>query len=414
MALYAATLAWYQYRRKYFGAANWLLLMYMALAIVSWISYYQPPIRLAYPEHLTFGPLCFLWAMVVLSMQPIMSCREEKVRFELKDHWLNYLPLAVIGVFGVLLLLAEIKELWPILHDIIFTDEGGRLAYASSSEASRHVGDGASNIPSIVCNIFADVAVLFIFYLLTQKKVKKWLVAGLMLLVLMSAITDVTSGGRGNVVWKMENIVFGFFLFMPQFPPARLQKLKRALLIGVCVLALPVVAITISRFTNQGRSSVQSVVWYTGQSMLYFDYAAMDAGGIRYGDRTANLFKRQLVDDVPENYVIRREKYPHLKIDDYIFYTFVGDFTIDYGNVPAVLIFIAFACLFLLLTRPRGNVLESHQVILLFFCMSVVAQGSVGLFSYADIGGNLRIVAILLCYLYYHIVNKRVLRFLPE
>ena len=91
----------------------------------------------------------------------------------------------------------------------------------------------------------------------------------------------------------------------------------------------------------------ESIEWYYGQSFLNFNNYGLDAGGIRYGDRTANFFKSFLFDDVPHNFVERREKYSHLKIDDYYFYTFVGDFTIDYGPILAVLLFYNFFCYFL-------------------------------------------------------------------
>ena len=55
------------------------------------------------------------------------------------------------------------------------------------------------------------------------------------------------------------------------------------------------------------------------ESFLFFNNYGLDADGIRYGDRTANLFKQIIWDDTPHNYMERRDKYPHLKIDDYYF-----------------------------------------------------------------------------------------------
>ncbi|MBQ2169816.1 MAG: hypothetical protein II449_11320, partial [Prevotella sp.] len=124
---------------------------------------------------------------------------------------------------------------------------------------------------------------------------------------------------------------------------------------------------------------------------------------IRNGDRTMYLVKRVIDPDTPKNFVERREKYHNLKIDDYYFYTFVGDFTIDFGPVPAFIIFVVFNLIVLMLIRPRDGTIQVYQLLLLYFSMCICMQGGMTLFSYSDFAG-LRIVVIILLYLYlrYH------------
>ena len=143
--------------------------------------------------------------------------------------------------------------------------------------------------------------------------------------------------------------------------------------------------------------------WYIGQGSLYFNNYGLDAGGIRNGDRTMYLVKRVIDPDTPKNFVERREKYHNLKIDDYYFYTFVGDFTIDFGPVPAFIIFVVFNLIVLMLIRPRDGTIQVYQLLLLYFSMCICMQGGMTLFSYSDFAG-LRIVVIILLYLYlrYH------------
>lgn len=72
-----------------------------------------------------------------------------------------------------------------------------------------------------------------------------------------------------------------------------------------------------SRFGKEQAGVGGFINWYVGQGSLYFNNNGLDAGGIRYGDRTINLFKRIIDPDTPKNFVERRDKYHNLELDDY-------------------------------------------------------------------------------------------------
>ena len=78
------------------------------------------------------------------------------------------------------------------------------------------------------------------------------------------------------------------------------------------------------------------------------------------------------------NYVERREIYSKLKINDEVFSTFVGDFTIDFGPFFAVIIFIVFN-FFVIYSFQRNktnnNKIKLHQLLLLYFTVCISAQG---------------------------------------
>ena len=170
------------------------------------------------------------------------------------------------------------------------------------------------------------------------------------------------------------------------------------------IISLPIVAITISRFDERSSSGVSGAIsWYVGQGSLYFNNYGLDAGGIRNGDRTANLFKRLIDSETPKNFVERRDKYYYLEMDDYYFTTFVGDFTIDYGPVVTVLIFVVFNLLVITQIRPRDGTMRLDQMLLVFFTLCICMQGGMTLFAYADTAG-LRIITqgCLYFYLRYH------------
>ena len=210
-------------------------------------------------------------------------------------------------------------------------------------------------------------------------------------------------GQRGGVIAAVLTAIVGYAMFQ-QFISKRINHAIRVFGIScIIAIAVPIAAITVSRFGNMGGGIAGFLNWYVGQGSLYFNNFALDAGGTRNGDRTLNLVKRVIDPATPKNYTERRDKYHNLNIDDDIFSTFVGDIVIDYGPVATVFIFIFFNALIIYLIRPRDGTLKLHQVLLLYFTLCICMQGGMTLFSFSD-GGNLRILTLVLLYAYlrYH------------
>jgi hypothetical protein len=149
---------------------------------------------------------------------------------------------------------------------------------------------------------------------------------------------------------------------------------------------------------------MSTIYYYGGQENLYFNKYGLDNGGIRYGDRTFPLFKRILgFENVPKNFMERRDKYPHLKISDEVFYTFVGDFTIDFGPIIATFIFLFFTLFVVINTKIRNGIIRFHQLILLHFVMSVCMLGGLKLYPFSDVGGNLQLIVYFIAYIFFRL-----------
>lgn len=175
-------------------------------------------------------------------------------------------------------------------------------------------------------------------------------------------------------------------------------------------MSLPIAAITMSRFGQENAGVGGFVNWYVGQGTLYFNNYGLNPGGTRNGDRTLNLFKRVIDSSTPKNYFERRDKYHNLDLDDNLFSTFVGDFTIDFGPIMAVLIFcVAFYILYRK-TKICNREIKLYQLLLLFFTVNISTQGGMTLFSYSDTD-NIRIVVIIALYAYLRYHEKLLERF---
>lgn len=158
---------------------------------------------------------------------------------------------------------------------------------------------------------------------------------------------------------------------------------------------------TISRFSNDSdfdNNPFKSVINYLGQCNLNFNENALNAGGIRNGDRTASKFKYYLgYDNVPVSSIPLRIKHVKLKMNDEIFSTFVGDFVLDYGPIVTLIIFCFFSFLFCRLTKIRNGKIFFHQIFMLYFATLICTHGSFYLFYYS-FNANHIIIAFLIMY----------------
>lgn len=96
-----------------------------------------------------------------------------------------------------------------------------------------------------------------------------------------------------------------------------------------------------------------------------------------------------------------------MTLDDYVFYSFVGDFTLDYGPFWAFVIFIIAAIVLRYKTKVYGNSVEPHKLLLIFIIVNCCLQGSMTLFPYADIAGNLKLIMFFIFYEYMKIIHYR-------
>ena len=316
-------------------------------------------------------------------------------------------------IIAIIIIVVAILNLPGIISDFqnglmsIFTDaKAGRDAYMEQIDNASNAGGAIRNIPAILFNSFSDISIFLLFYFMTMQEKNYKIICGLLFANIINLVIPIMRGQRSGVALAFLTIICGYFLFK-QYLSKRLNKfIKKVGIVFIVVITLPVAAITISRFGSEKGGIAAFINWYIGQGNIYFNNHGLDDNGIRYGDRTLNLFKRLVDSKTSMNYVERREIYSNLKINDEVFSTFVGDFTIDFGPFFAVIIFIVFN--FFVIdsfqkNKINNNKVKLYQLLLLYFTVCISAQGGMYLFSYSDTG-NLRIIALGMLYYYlkYH------------
>lgn len=394
----------YQKKRKIFDAGSFILCTYILYAFLSWRLFNTAGTVYNKPIHLF--PFIYLFIMLLLATSTVLQYDVRKISGIQQP---NSLFLLIVSLFFVVPTLihspSTISHIQEGIVKMMVDSRAGNEMYREAIERSYESGTGGiSNIMAIFSSAFYNLGVLLTFYYLTLPKRNKWLSAALILSTLIGLLVYVSLGQRGGVILRLFTVIVTYFAFKSYYPQKVQKILKYAGVVVVVLVSVPIVLITLSRFGSEEGSSFDSALQYAGQENINFNNYALDDGGIRYGDRTAPLFKKMLgFHNVPDNYWQRRDKYPHLKMDDDVFYTFVGDFTIDYGPIIAVVLFLIFTPLFLNATKVKGKRIKFHQLILVHFVMCICAQGGMSLFSFSDTAGNLQIIVVVIAYFLFKI-----------
>lgn len=380
-------------------AGNVIIASYVLYAALAWKLYNMPQ---PYWDFLPmrFFPFVYLFLMLLVALWPVLRFDSRQVT-EITPpnmHVLNTTAWFIIICSA--LFVPHLFKMGGVDGFMqLFTDpSAGAGMYSDALAEAASSGSGVTNLLAICVNAFADITILLLFYQLTLKPRNILLIIGLGLSSLLTILPPILMGQRGAAITTLMTVVVAYFL-VSNYLGKRLKKwINMACISFVCLITIPLAAITFSRFDTEDGGALTSAIYYAGQAPLNFNNYGLDAGGIRHGERTLNLVKRLFDPSIPKNFEERRDKYNYLKMDDYIFYTFVGDFTLDFGPYVAPLIFLLFTGLILLLTKPQKNKIEFHQLLLIYLVACICMQGGMYLFAYSDTSG-LKMVVLLMLYI---------------
>ena len=403
LAIWVLTFLWYQLKRNCWDGGSAIIGSYIVYAIFSIMSLNDDLFSVQY-DPLRLFPFFYLYVMLMIALSPIIHHHLHPVSHIEDPNTRILKPLCWLLIICAIIQIPTIIENFSEGLVKLFTDVGaGQEAYMEQAEEAAEAGSVISNIPAIIFNALYDISIFLAFYYLSRKERHIIFTFGTLLAAFIGLLIPIMRGERGIVVTNLLTIILGYMVFQEYLSEKISQWFRMLGIIAIFLILLPIAAITVSRFGERNAGVMGYLSWYVGQENLYFNNSAMDAGGIRYGDRTMNLFKRLIDPSTPKNYIERRDKYHNLKIDDYYFTTFVGDFCLDFGPFLAFIIFIVFNFWVITQISPHDDTLQLHQLLLIFFTGCICIQGGMTLFAYSD-GGNLKMILILLLYGYlrYH------------
>lgn len=385
-------------RKRTFDAGACLLLAYVIYSFFSYFAYKTNYFN-NFEEPKLF-PYIYLFISVIIVMYPVLKTNTGK------NTQLAYPNIKLFKLYCILIILFSLVQLPDIISQFkmglirILSDNGGADLYHETIDLVEQTGSGISNIFAILSGAVSGMAILVFFYSLTMTECSRRLRIALIIPCFIGILYGIATGQRGAMIQPLLIMLVTYFALYKHIPN-KINRILRAFAIVVVVLiSIPFIAMTISRFDTANNNVNDSLYFYAGQSSLYFNNNALNDNGIRYGDRTIPLFKRIVgFSDVPKNFVERREKYPHLKMNDEVFCTFVGDIAIDFGPVLGFIIIVVCSTAIFFKTRPNRNILYFHQLIVLHFVMYLCIIGGLKLYPFSDVGGNLKLIVYILSYI---------------
>lgn len=332
--------------------------------------------------------------MIYLSMTPIISYDHSNIKGLIRPSsplidtfTYTFIILALIS------LPSTISELRTGIVLLIVDSSGGADLYKDAHGGGLE-SKGIAAIPKYLFSIFSYISIIIFFYYLTLPKPKKFVLIGLIITMVYNLLRPLSLGLRTDTVMA----IFAFmaaYIIMYKWIPKRRNKilLTLASIVGGIVISLMLI-LSISRFGDRAGGVGGTNLDYIAQASLNFNNYGLDAGGIRYGDRTCRVFKEMVgFSDVPNGIIERRQKYHSMKMNDSIFYTFVGDFTLDFGPIVTVILFILYALILIQLTKcKRNGVISFSKLILVYLAVLIPLQGGMYLFTFSD-GGNYSLLA---------------------
>ena len=380
----------FQYKTKYFGVGSGILLFYSIISLLAWGLYNET----FSDAKITLFPFIYLYGMIILAAYPILSIKERAIRNIIPPNP-KLFKLVCIGIiaFSFVSLPNTIILIRENIFSIILDTTAGAELYSDKTAAMMTRQSSGINLIPILGGVCGNIAIVFFMYYLTLENRNKTILICLGISALIGPISGIANGGRAGMAMFLLNSSF-LFLFIRKFiSPNLKKKVSRIIVIAGIILLIPFFALSLSRNNGDQSKTLTMVESYLSQGFLWFNTDALDPGGTREGDYTAVAFKYIAGLKPAMYYSGRINKYPHLKIDESVFYSFVGDFTLDYGPIAAVVIFIVTAIFFKKCLHHKNSSITFQQYLMFYLLM----VGCLGYFQF-PLGredGNLVMIGLL-------------------
>ena len=410
-SLWIITFIYWAKKKELFNVGIVILLLYTLISCASCHLFSHPDMIGFYEDYVYVLPFIYLYFVILLLLHPILHINYNKIK-ELK------LPSKkIIEPICVFIIISAVYQLVTGLPDIkqgmtlMLLDSSNAIdAYIDTTEANmeRKALTGSFNILGFLITTGMSFSMLFFFlYILYPNKNNKILI-GLIVAVMANPIMSVASGSREKVVITLLVFCFMFLLLRPFIS----RKIRRVIsVVSVSFFVLLLLFFVIISFAR-ARGDIDKVLLgfesYFGMSFLHFNQKCFYANGTREGNLVSPLFNVILGGQTYSQEALR-DKYASLGVDNGIFYTFVGDFVLDYGPFIAFVILVAFAY-FCRRIYKVCSIWSGGHVVLCYILLKLLS--GFYLHQYSGVGGNLLLIELLIFYvLFSYKKNKKLIPF---
>lgn len=336
--------------------------------------------------------------MLLISIRPLFNYSPKYISYiQLPNQkYLNTICF-IFSFFSIISLIKIIPSLKEGMIGLILDSSSVADIYASSTynRMNQSTNEGY-NILSLLGNTSVTIIpFLFFIYLLQEKKSRliMWL---LTISLLIPPLNGIAHASRLSIISSFLIVIFLTFALYPFFNMSTRKKIKKGMIVVSSFFGIMFVLITVGRSSMSTQSSIFfGFMRYFAEGPIVFNNYCMDAGGTREGEYTF-AFQHILDRKSQPNESELRERFSHLKIDSSRFYTYVGDFVLDYGPIIAAIIFVVIFLIVYNKTIIKKRTVSFSQLILLY----ILIQYCCGFYQYqfSMKAGNLNLVVLLVMY----------------
>lgn len=395
--LWLITLIYWFKKKSLSNVGVIVLLLYTLISFASCHLFSHPDMVGIYEDNVYVFPFIYLYLILFLLVYPLLKIDYSKI-YELK------LPSKkIIEPFCICIILCAFYQLITGFSDVkqgmtmMLLDSSNAIdAYIDTTEANmkRKALSGSFNILGFIVTTGMSFSMLFFFlYLLYPNKSTK-IIIGLIIAVMANPVMSVASGSREKVITTFIVFYFLFILLRPLIS----QKIRKVIFItSLSLFGLLIfffIIISFARAREDIDGTLLGFESYFGMSFLHFNQKCFFADGTREGNFVSPLLNVILGGQTYSQEALRA-KYASLGVDNGIFYTFVGDFVLDYGPI------IAFIILFICARSCRKiykikYVWSAGQIVLCYTLLKLLS--GFYLHQFSGIGGNLLLIELFILY----------------
>lgn len=310
-----------------------LVVLYYVIGILGSILYYNLSDSVT-SHQIEFERLAYCEGLLLVLATPFLLIKKNKVL-----KWEDGILLSDLKFLTKFLAIISFLPFFYNLYQAIFNTNTTTLV-------SAYEGESQTSAPFLISLCIRTlryfqyiIGTLFFYFLTKGKPYKKYAYMALLSFLTLILVAYV-GGGRGTMINQLNFLVINYLLFRNQIKENIKKRLNKALVIGMSIFVIGIMTITIARFNNSYRTYENNgfkpiVTWislYVGQGPLEFSKQMYKSTVRTEGDNSFSLAKSILGKKTFKDNDERREYWKDKQfIENFIFYTLIGDLYSDLG-----------------------------------------------------------------------------------
>jgi oligosaccharide repeat unit polymerase len=367
-------MTFFYYKKKRALDLGFFLLAVFFLSSVGSCWYYTYYVASHSYTNLSLIGFIYLFGLIIVCLLPILKQNMSAVRYIR-----TYQVSTFLTVCSFIFVFASIIPFIQLVSKLSIGSIGLSLGkmYETNEDTANLLFSGAGKISFAVIRHFTDVIFVLWGYQLTLQKKNYFLLFGLSISLLTFLLFGFLSGSRGGILFNIVGIFSVFIILKNVFDKKIIKHFTRWGLISIIGVAFLFFLISTSRFdyalSESGDSESSLLRWisqYLGEGMMRFNHTIWNLNTYMNGVQNFNYFL-DIFGFVSFSNYDNLINYYGMKLQTPVdvFYTFIGDFVIDFGIFGALVFCLIIYWLLKKTMNFRKGAIEIWQLIILVqFC----------------------------------------------